>query len=362
MPENTDTTSAARLAGMSPTLQWAIIFAVSAVVGYALQRAGLPAALLLGPMVGGIVAGANGATVRVPRLPYLAAQGVIGVLVAQALTLEIMLVILDDWLLFAALVLATIVASSLLGYLISRWRILPGSTAVWGSSPGAATAMVIMAEAFGADARLVAFMQYLRVICVAAVAAVVARLFVDTSGTEMPALVWFPAIEPVPFASTVALVVIGGFVGVKLKIPAGAVMMPMLIGSVLHIAGLVSFQLPEWLLAASYALIGWNIGLGFTRGIILHAARALPQIIASIVLLIAFCWGLAFILSSTLGIDMLTAYLATSPGGMDSIAIIAAASPQVDLPLIMALQTVRFLFVLFLGPSIARLVARQVVT
>ena len=40
---------------------------------------------------------------------------------------------------------------------------LPGTTAVWGSSPGAATAMVLMAEAFGADARLVAFMQYLRV-------------------------------------------------------------------------------------------------------------------------------------------------------------------------------------------------------
>src|SRR5690606_35647298 len=126
-------------------------------------------------------------------------QGVIGVLVAQALTLEIMLVILDDWLLFAALVLATIVDSSLLGYHISRWRILPGSTAVWGSSPCAATAMVIMAEAFGADARLVAFMQYLRVICVAAVAAVVAGLFVDTSGMEMPAPVWFPPIEPIPF-------------------------------------------------------------------------------------------------------------------------------------------------------------------
>lgn len=360
MTENTETSSAAPLAGMRPALQWMIIIALSVGGGYALQRTGLPAALLLGPMVAGIIAGTNGATVRVPRLPYLAAQGVIGVLIAQAMTLEIMRVILDDWLLFTALVLATVVASSLLGYLISRWRILPGSTAVWGSSPGAATAMVIMAEAFGADARLVAFMQYLRVICVAAVAALVARLFVDTSGVEMPTTVWFPAIEPIPFASTIALVVIGGLLGVRLKIPAGAVMAPMLFGSVLHIAGLASFQLPEWLLAASYAFIGWNIGLGFTRAIIQHAARALPQIVSSIVALIAFCWGLAFILSSTLGIDMLTAYLATSPGGMDSIAIIAAASPQVDLPLIMALQTMRFLFVLFLGPSVARLVARQV--
>ena len=64
--------------------------------------------------------------------------------------------------------------------------------------------------------------------------------------------------------------------------------------------------------------------------------------------------------SRALGIDPLTAYLATSPGGMDSVAIIAAASDSVDLSFVMALQAARFLFVLIFGPSIARLVARTV--
>lgn len=76
--------------------------------------------------------------------------------------------------------------------------------------------------------------------------------------------------------------------------------------------------------------------------------------------LILFCCCLAFLLSRVLGLDLLTAYLATSPGGMDSIAIIKSASGKVDLPLVMALQMVRFFFVLLLGPSIARLVARWV--
>ena len=61
-----------------------------------------------------------------------------------------------------------------------------------------------------------------------------------------------------------------------------------------------------------------------------------------------------------LGGDPLTAYLATSPGGMDSIAIIAAASRDVNLSFIMALQMARFLFVLFFGPAVSRLVARTV--
>ena len=44
------------------------------------------------------------------------------------------------------------------------------------------------------------------------------------------------------------------------------------------------------------------------------------------------------------GVDPLTAYLATSPGGSDSIAIIAA-STNVDVSFVMAMQTVRMLAV-----------------
>src|SRR5690606_31498377 len=140
-------------------------------------------------------------------------------------------------------------------------------------------------------------------------------------------------------------------------IPAGAMLVPMFAGAALHLSGNAAFQLPEWLLAASYALIGWSIGLGFTRPLIRHAVRAFPQVAASIVALIVFCCGLAFPLAWALDLDPLSAYLATSPGGLDTIAIIAAASGQVDLPLVVALQTCRFFIVLIFGPFVARTVA-----
>ena len=73
-----------------------------------------------------------------------------------------------------------------------------------------------------------------------------------------------------------------------------------------------------------------------------------------------FCGGLALLLNQILGIDLLSAYLATSPGGMDSIAIIAAASNDVNMSFIMTMQMARFLFVLLFGPAIARLVAGAV--
>ena len=133
----------------------------------------------------------------------------------------------------------------------------------------------------------------------------------------------------------------------------------MVAGALLHGTGLMTIELPPWLLAVSYAFLGWNIGLGFTREILVHAARALPQTLFSIFALVAFSAVLAFILVKTMNVDPLTAYLGTSPGGMDAIAIIAASSP-VDMPFVMALQTMRFLVVLLAGPPLARFVAGQI--
>jgi uncharacterized protein len=65
------------------------------------------------------------------------------------------------------------------------------------------------------------------------------------------------------------------------------------------------------------------------------------------------------VLVEAFGIDPLTAYLATSPGGADSVAIIAASS-RVDLSFVMALQTIRFVFLLLAGPAISRYVAGRV--
>lgn len=355
-----ETDRAPVLARLPRLVQWLILICLSALLAMAFELVRLPAALLIGPMLAGVVAGTNGATVRVWKPAYAGAQALIGVLVAASISLTTLASFAADWPLVVVAVVATIAASSFLGWLISQWKVLPGTTAVWGSAPGAATAMVLMAEAFGADARLVAFMQYLRVIMVSVAAALIARLWVDTSGVAVPQIAWFPAVDPAGFAATLAVTVAGGLGGRLLRLPSPFFLGTFLLAAALHLGFDVGFQLPQWLLAASYALVGWSIGLNFTRAILVHAAMALPQVLGSIVALIAFCGMLAWLLSRMLGIDPLTAYLATSPGGMDSIAVIAAAADSVDIAFVMALQLARFLVVLLFGPAIARLIARLV--
>ena len=349
--------SAARYS-RAAALQWLILLALSAALIAVLEALRLPAAFLLGPMAAAIVLARVDATVRVPAGGFLAAQAVVGCLIARTIPAAVLLEIVRDWPLYLSAVVSVIAASAGLGWLLMRWRILPGTTALWGLSPGAATAMMVLADAYGGDIRLVAFMQYLRVLLVSLVAILVAWALTPGGGGAPTPVVWFPPLAPVAFAETLGLIALGVVVAPRIRMPAGSLMLPLIVTLVLQDTGWLTVELPPWLLVASYALIGWSTGLRFTRPILAHALRALPQVVAAIVILIAICAGLAALLTWIAGVDPLTAYLAMSPGGADATAIIATSSP-VDLPFVMAMQTTRFFLVLLLGPRLARLIARR---
>jgi membrane AbrB-like protein len=277
-------------------------------------------------------------------------------MIAKMAPLSIAGEMLSRWPIFVFGVLAVIAVSTLLGWWMTRMHILPGTAVLWGSSPGAATAMIVMAEAHGADARLVAFMQYLRVAVVAGGASVVARLWNINTAHAGPGIVWFPHISWLPLLETLALAVVGPFLADKFNIRSGAFLIPLVAGLLLSHLGWLDIELPPWLLLLSYAVIGWSIGLRFTQSLLVHVARALPRVLACMVALILLCGALAALLVLTAGVDPLTAYLATSPGGADSVAIIAASS-KVDVPFVMAMQTTRLVAVIFLAPIITRYIA-----
>jgi hypothetical protein len=315
----------------------------------------VPAALLLGPMLAAIACTASGATVRVSSSAFALAQGVIGCMIAKMAPLAIGAEILDRWPIFVFGVLSVIAASVCLGWAMTRMRVLPGTTILWGSSPGAATAMIVMAEAHGADARLVAFMQYLRVALVTAFASLVARVWGLDTSHGAPTVALFPPVHWLSFAETLALATLGPLIGDKLGIRSGAFLIPLVAGVFLVQRGWLVLELPPWLLVLSYAVVGWSIGLRFTHELLAHVAKAFPRVLACMIVLILMCAALAGVLVTIAGIDPLTAYLATSPGGADSVAIIAASS-NVDVPFVMAMQTVRLVAVIFLAPVMARVV------
>jgi membrane AbrB-like protein len=345
------------LAKQTAPARWGALLILSLALAGLLNSLRLPAALLLGPMIAGIVISTLDGAVDVPERGFTLAQGLLGCLIGSMLA-KLLGTGSAHWGVLIVGALSVVVISSGLGWLLSRTRLLPGTTAVWGMSPGAATVMTILSEDYGADARLVGLMQYLRVVIVAMIASTGARLL----GATVPAsggVQWFGTVHWDSLAVTLVLALLGPMIGNRLKVRAGAMLVPMVIAVLLIRFDVISLDLPRWLLAIAYAAIGWRVGLRFTVSLLLQAAKALPQILLCTFALIAMCGGLALLLVKFAGIDPITAWLATNPGGADTAAIIASSSQNVDAGFIMTMQTLRFLSVLLFGPFIAKFLSNR---
>jgi uncharacterized protein len=83
----------------------------------------------------------------------------------------------------------------------------------------------------------------------------------------------------------------------------------------------------------------------------------LPAMILGAVLLITLCAFSAWLLAHWLGKDFLSLYLATSPGGLDAMAIIAVDTHS-DVGLVLAMQTLRLFAVIVSGAFFARLIIK----
>src|SRR5690606_35559261 len=122
-----------RIAHLPAWARWIGMMALSALFATLLELAGFPAALLIGPMLAAIVFGINEAGVGVPRVAFAGGQAIVGCLISASISPAFLPAFAANWALLIACVLATLAASSALGWLISRWGILPGTVGVWGS-------------------------------------------------------------------------------------------------------------------------------------------------------------------------------------------------------------------------------------
>jgi membrane AbrB-like protein len=342
---------------VSPTaLRWGALVALSLVFGAVLGALRLPGALLIGPMLAAIGLATRGHAVPIPPNLFVAAQGVIGMMIAGFLPLSIGSEIAARWPVFLFGTCSTLFAAAGFGWAMARSRLLPGTTAIWGSSPGAATVMTLMSEQYGADLRLVALMQYLRVACCAAAAALMARVLGTPATTQaLPGAA--TAFDLRAAAATLVVALVAAALGRVSRIPAGPLLASMALGLAAKATGLMTITLPTPVLMICYAFLGWGLGVRFTPDVVGHAARVLPRVLLSIVALIVVCGASGFLLVPLAGVDPLTAFLATSPGGADTATIIAATT-KVDAPFVIAMQMVRFFCVLITAPMTARFLSR----
>lgn len=336
--------------------RWASLAAVTVAVTVLAERVGVPsAALFVALLVATVFALTRIGPARVPRVAGMGAQAVLGVEIGTLLDRETLTGLGSAWIPVVLVSLGTLMLSVGAGALLGLHRDVDTTTGALALVAGGASGMVAIARDLGGDERMVAVVQYVRVLLVTASLPVVATLVfaADTSG-DGPA----PHAAGAPLWVDAAFMVSCLAVGIPLarlvRLPAPALLGPLIVAGAADIAGF-SFDagVPFLLLQAAYIVIGWQAGLRFTVESLRSIGRVLPWALLLIVALAVGCALLGLVLVGTTGVTPYEAYLATTPGGIYAVLAIAAASGA-NVTFVVAAQVLRVLLMLLIVPLFTR--------
>lgn len=339
-----------KVGAFAAPVQWVALLTSGLVLGQFLQLLSIPAALMLGPMAIGVLMAQRNSTIRVPDVAHWMAQGVAGCLIASRFNAAMFAKIGDIWPTVVIFVSLTLLASCLVGWFAGRYTGIDGEVAIWGFLPGMAGTVIAMAHDRGLDSRLVALIQTVRLMVVIATM-VAAALFIVGASVSHPSTA--QSSDPGSIAAVLGLALLGTIAARYLRfIPSAASLVPLMAGAALQLAH-VNLAVPNWLVTLAYLAFGAHIGLRMTPNILRAGAKALPSLIGAALFLVVLCAASGSVLSAVAGVDLMSALLATVPGSIDSIALIAV-NAGADMTFVMTLQTLRLFAVSLLGPFVAR--------
>jgi len=213
-----------------------------------------------------------------------------------------------------------------------------------------------MSGELGADDRLVAFMQYLRVLVVVLLTPLLVAVAFPGHGGGMAHAAPDPLFGTLKgWLITLALALFGALLGGRLRVPAASLMGPMIASGVVTLAvpgG--TFAVPALLREAAFIAIGLQVGLRFTMATVRQVGRLLVPVIVTLMGLLVACFGLAVVLAATTSVSLLDAYLATTPGGLYAVLAVAVGAGA-NTTFIVAVQGLRLLVMVLLAPAAVRL-------
>ena len=149
---------------------------------------------------------------------------------------------------------------------------------------------------------------------------------------------------------------LGGLLGAKLKIPAGA-----LIGAMLTIICFKMFMKVHWEIPKSFSFVlqvflGIMVGASFQPELVQVMKKIAIPVMISCVVLVGTGVILAIVFTRLGLVDIGTAYLGTSPGAMSALIVLALESEAQPM-LVVCFHFIRVVFVILTAPLIFKLVS-----
>lgn len=313
--------------------RWLVAAPLSVALGLLFSYLGVPAAWILAGILGaGSVALVTQDDLPVNEHLFTFARGTVGVFAALPLVGMNPL----PYLLPGVVAGAVVIAMGFAGGLVLANHGVSQETGVLSLLPGGASLMPAIARDVGADIRYVSLSQYLRLLIVSVSLPLVASQLSPATQTELEPYWWMWLLVP-------ALIVCGLFAGKLLRFPNPSVFGPMaltvLVGALID----ATIVPPQLLSIVGFLAIGWMCGGGLSVPALRRFSRLLPATLAYIAGLMLACAGMGWLMSKWLGLSFYEGYLATSPGALETVLVLATS------PAVVALQVIRLIMVILIA-------------
>lgn len=343
-------------------LVWVATALATAALSVVLTLAGLEASPLFAALAVGLVVALvrRGPALRLPRAAAAAGQALLGVLIGALAQPSTLSALARDWWAVVLVVASTLALSFAGAAVLARHRSVDATTATFALVAGGASGVTAMSAELGADQRVVAVVQYLRVLVVVVSLPFVAALLPGGDGAGGAAAPpTGSASWPVDLAFTAVCAAAGLGLARWVRVPAATLLWPLAVSVALSVTGLSrGAAVPVPVADLAYAVIGLGVGLTFTRASLGAVARVLPLATAVVAGLLVAVAAVSVPLLRTVGFSTLDAYLASTPGGLSAV-LAVTASRGGDATLVLAVQVLRLLAVVLTAPLVAAVLRRR---
>jgi membrane AbrB-like protein len=324
--------------------------AIAVLGGVVFELLGMPLPWMLGAMLATTLASLGGLALHVPlgwRTPTIA---VLGVLLGSGFNPELLTAV-GSWLgTILALPLYVLVLSGISLLYLRRIGRLDPLSAYFSATPGGLGEMVLLGDRAGADMRTISLVHATRILLVVFTIPFAFQALGYGAGAMQA-----DAVQPgvVDLAVMAVAGVLGLWLGLRLKLPAGAMLGPMIASAAVHLLGLSHGAPPFALVAAAQLIIGATVGCRFT-GYPLH--RVLMMTATSFgltILMLVLTGGFALVLAPLTGLPVPVLFLALAPGGIAEMSLVALALTD-DPAFVATVHILRIGLVVLIAPLLLR--------
>ena len=304
----------------------ALALAIGGLGGWLASWAQVPLAWMIGAMTATTAAAILGLPIAIPPVLRSVFVAILGVMLGSGFTPEI-LARLPEWgISILTLVVYTAVAGTAGMLYFRRVAGYDHTTAYFAGMPGGLSEMILVGSAFGGDGRIISLVHASRVLLVVLTLPFAFQIILGYEPGTRPPI--GPALADIPlpdFALLAACGVLGYFGARLLRLPAAAVVGPMVLSAIVHLIGVTDDKPPEVIVALAQVVVGSAIGCRFAGtapGLVVRTvAIASGGTVVLLVVALAFAIGL----HAVTALPLPNLMLAYAPGGLAEMSLIAIA-------------------------------------